>query len=305
MLRRSATRNDDTNPEHAPRKRGNVFPTRVFARRTSLLLAARLLFITAAGFPLAYAQHGHGGGSAPHMSAPHSSAPHMSAPHPMQSAPRQSAPQYRSAPPAYSGRPAPGYAPRPAPYQPAPMNRYTPSPAMQQPRPAYTPGMTSPYASNQGPRNTYAAPPARPGQQHLGGWLQNHQGQSFASQENSLRQEPGFNRLPPQQQQRLVDQLHRLNAMPPEQRQRTLGRVENMERLSPDRRQAVRNSAQELSNMDPARRQQVRGAFRSLRDLPPGQREQVLNSPQYRSQYSDHERQVLGNLLSVEPYQPR
>jgi hypothetical protein len=57
--------------------------------------------------------------------------------------------------------------------------------------------------------------------------------------------------------------------------------------------------------MDPARNQQVRGAFRVLRDMPPEQRERVLNSPAYRSMYSDHERQILGNLLSVEPYSPR
>ncbi len=93
--------------------------------------------------------------------------------------------------------------------------------------------------------------------------------------------------------------------MPPEQRQRWVGRNENMERLSPDRRQAVRGSVQELSNMDPERKQQVRGAFRVLRDMPPQQREHVLNSPAYRSMYSDHERQVLDNLLSVEPYTPR
>jgi hypothetical protein len=93
--------------------------------------------------------------------------------------------------------------------------------------------------------------------------------------------------------------------MPPQQRQRTLGRIENMERLTPDRRQAVRSSAQELGNMDPARKQQVRGAFRALREMPPGERERVLNSPAYRSMYSDHEREVLGNLLSVEPYAPR
>jgi hypothetical protein len=142
-------------------------------------------------------------------------------------------------------------------------------------------------------------------QQHLGGWLQSHQGQSFSSQANSLRQEPGFSNLPQQQQQRLIDRLHQLNSMPPEQRQRTLGRVENMERLSPDRRQAVRNSAQELSAMDSGRKQQVRGAFRALRDMPPAERQRMLDSPEFRSQYNDHERQVLSNLLSVEPYQPR
>ena len=93
--------------------------------------------------------------------------------------------------------------------------------------------------------------------------------------------------------------------MPPEQRQRWIGRNENMERLSPERRQAVRNSVQEYSAMDPGRKDLVRGAYHVLRDMPPAQREHVLNSPAYRSMYSDHEREILGNLLSVEPYQPR
>jgi hypothetical protein len=187
-------------------------------------------------------------------------------PPPRQSAPRSSAPPAPAPRPSYRAAP-PGYAPRPgAPYA------------------------SAPYANSRG--------------QHLGNWLQSHQGESFVGQENALRREPGFNRLPQQQQQRLVDRLHQLDTMPPQQRQRTLGRVENMERLSPERRQAVRGSAQELSNMDPARKQQVRGAFRTLRDIPPGQRQQVLNSPAYRSMYSEHERQVLSNLLSVEPYTP-
>lgn len=161
---------------------------------------------------------------------------------------------------------------------------------------------SNPYQPSRAP---YGAPSPNVRGPHLGNWLDSHQGQSFVGQENALRREPGFNRLPQPQQQRLIDRLHQLDAMPPQQRQRTLGRIENMERLSPGRRDAVRSSAQELSSMDPARKQQVRGAFRVLREMPPGQREQVLNSPAYRSMYSDHERQILGNLLSVEPYTPR
>jgi hypothetical protein len=148
-------------------------------------------------------------------------------------------------------------------------------------------------------------PPQNSNGPHLGNWLQSHQGESFVGQENALRREPGFNRLPQPQQQRLIDRLHQLNSMPPQQRQRTVGRIENMERLSPDRRQEVRNSVQDLRGMDPARKEQVQGAWRVLRDMPPAQRDHVLNSPAYRSMYSDHERQILGNLLSVEPYAPR
>jgi hypothetical protein len=161
---------------------------------------------------------------------------------------------------------------------------------------------SNPYQPSRAP---YGAPPPNVRGPHLGNWLESHQGQSFVGQENALRREPGFNRLPPQQQQRLVDRLHQLDTMPPQQRQRTLGRIENMERLSPDRRQAVNNSVQEFRSMDPQRKGQVQAAWRVLRDMPPAQRDHVLNSPAYRSMYSDHERQVLGNLLSVEPYTPR
>lgn len=207
-------------------------------------------------------------------------------------APRQ-APAYGG--PAYRVPARPGYAPRPYPGAP---NRFTPAPVPPGPPQAYRPGGMYPVQRPYGPSQNSNGP-------HLGSWLQNHQGESFVGQENALRREPGFNRLPQPQQQRLIDRLHQLDSMPPQQRQRTLGRIENMERLSPDRRQAVRSSAQELGAMDPGRQQQVRGAFRVLREMPPGERERVLNSPAYRSMYSDHERQVLGNLLSVEPYAPR
>jgi hypothetical protein len=201
---------------------------------------------------------------------------------------------------AYAQHDTPGGSSHPSapPHQQEPHSSAPPAPA---PRPSY--GAIPPgYAPRTGA--PYGAPPANTRGPHLGNWLQSHQGESFAGQENALRREPGFSRLPQQQQQRLVDRLHQLDTMPPQQRQRTLGRIENMERLSPERRQAVRGSAQELSSMDPARKQQVRGAFRTLRDVPPGLRQQLLNSPAYRSMYTEHERQVLSNLLSVEPYTP-
>lgn len=243
------------------------------AERPVALLGMLLLAATSA-----FAQHGN-----------HPPAPTHPAPQPHAAAPR---PNYNSG----GAQRAPS--PRPA-YPAAPFA----APNGNAGRAPYTPYV--PYR----PANRVPTPPRLNGPNvtgpHLGNWLQNHQGESFNSQANSLRQERGFNQLPQQQQQRLIDRLHQIDSMPPDQRQRTLGRIENMERLAPGRRQEVRSSAQELGAMDPSRKQQVRGAFRTLRDLPPGEREQALNSPEYRSQYSDHERQILSNLLSVEPYQPR
>ncbi len=278
---RYAIHNGTTQRRTAPESRRVSAAGRTLARRAAFLLSISLVAL-----PLLAQHAGHGGNSQP--SAPHQSAPHPSSP-----------PALRRSP--HIGRPARTCLSWTRLSRSSARLR---SPAEQ---PVYGGAHTRREHSlsvSHRPR-TLLRTPGNAGGPHLGNWLQSHQGQSFAGQENALRREPGFNSLPQQQQQRLIDRLHQLDTMPPQQRQRTLGRIENMERLTPDRRQAVRNSAQELSNMDPERKQQVRGAFRALREMPPAERSQVLNSPAYRSMYSDHERQVLGNLLSVEPYTPR
>ena len=175
---------------------------------------------------------------------------------------------------------------------------------------------TTPYGTLQAQNN--ARQPFPPGQppsrmnpppggedrgEHLGSWMKQHQGQSLPEQERSLRQEPGFNRLEPQQQQNLVNHLHQLDQMPPQQRQLTLSRIENMEHLTPERRQAVRSSAQQLGALPEDRRRMVKKAFRDLRDLPPEQRLSIMNSPRFAGQFSAQERSIMGNLLIVEPYQ--
>jgi Protein of unknown function (DUF3106) len=280
-----------------------------------LLSSTALLVCALSLTPLAHAQHGEARSAPP--------APHYQNPRPP-AAPSRSGYLQRPAPSPYGA--AQRYqSARPAPY-PSQLRNYpqrspaappTPTRPLISAQPvAPAPGYAAPHSAPPGygppgqsaSRTPYAPPAAnvnRGNQQHLGGWLQSHSGESFASQEQSLRQEPGFSRLPQPQQQRLIDRLHQLDTMPAQRRERTLGRIENLERLSPDRRQQVRNSAQELSNMPEERKQQIRSAFRGLRDLPPQQRQQQLDSPAFRAQYNDHERQILGNLLSVEPYQPR
>jgi hypothetical protein len=162
-------------------------------------------------------------------------------------------------------------------------------------RPAY-PGARPPQGNNPGPGGQANG-------EHLGSWMRQHQNQSPAEQERALRQEPGFNRLQPQQQQNLVNRLHQLDQMPPEQRARTMDRIENLERLSPERRQAVRSSAQQLAVLPQDRKRMVQKAFRDLREMPPEQRQAVMNSPQFAGQFSAQERSIMGNLLAVEPYQ--
>lgn len=141
-------------------------------------------------------------------------------------------------------------------------------------------------------------------QAHLGTWLQRHGNLTPEQQERALESEPGFNRLAPETQQRLVDRLRQLNRMPPNQRQRMVDRIEAMEHLTPQMRQQVRASFQAFHALPVDRQRLMKKAFRDLRDSPPEQRTAMMGSSQFQDQFSPQERNILGNMLSVEPYQP-
>ena len=141
-------------------------------------------------------------------------------------------------------------------------------------------------------------------QQHLPQWMESHRSLPLEQQQNALGAEPGFRQLQPQVQQRMRDRLTQLNAMSPEQRQRILSRTEAMEQLSPPQRQEVRGAMQQLGSLPDDRRHAVARTFRRLREVPPAQQQDTLNSPQFRSQFSDQERGTLNNLLKVAPLLP-
>ena len=141
-------------------------------------------------------------------------------------------------------------------------------------------------------------------QPHLGIWLQRHGNLPPDQQERALQNEPGFKNLPPETQQRLTNRLRQLNRMPPNQRQRMVDRIEAMEHLTPQMRQEVRSSFQQFRALPEDRQRLVKKAFRDLREYPPEQRQAMMNSSQFQAQFTPQERGILGNILSVEPYQP-
>ena len=148
------------------------------------------------------------------------------------------------------------------------------------------------------------ASPKQQNQDHLGQWMDRHSNLPLAEQQRALGNEPGFRELPPQTQQAMRNRLTQLNVMPPEQRRRLLEHMEAMERLTLPQRQQVRGAMQEYRDLPIDRRRMVARAFRDLREMPQPQRQVVLNSPQFRGQFTDQERNTLGSLLAVEPYIP-
>lgn len=139
---------------------------------------------------------------------------------------------------------------------------------------------------------------------HLGAWLNEHRGVPVQQQEQMLRRDPSFSRLPQSDQQRLMRQLNRVDQMPEAQRERRLARAEALERLSPQDRTQVNMAARRWATMPAGRQTLMRQAFRDLRGVPPDQRATVLNSERYRNAFTPEERGVLSDVLRVEPYEP-
>jgi hypothetical protein len=144
----------------------------------------------------------------------------------------------------------------------------------------------------------------RPQHEHLGEWLRQHQNMTLPERERALRSERGFNRLPPDRQQRLLERLQQLDAMPPARRERMLARLETWERLSHQQRQQVRAGILEVHQMPFDRQVMIHRAVRDLSEFPESQRAGILNSPEFRRHYSDYERQVLATLMMAQPYEP-
>lgn len=123
-------------------------------------------------------------------------------------------------------------------------------------------------------------------------------------QEKLLRNDPSFKRLPPGDQQRLMQQLRQVDRMPAGERERRLARNEMLEGLSPEQQMQINRSATRFQDLPQARRALVRQAFQELRSVPLDQRQTVINSARYQNMFTPRERGILSNLLRVEPYQP-
>ncbi len=119
-----------------------------------------------------------------------------------------------------------------------------------------------------------------------------------------LRGDPNFRRLPPGEQQRVVQQLHQVDQLSEEQRQRRLARAEMIEHLQPQQRMQINLSARRWAALPVDRQAMMKRAFQDLRAVPLDQRPTVLNSARYQGAFSPEERGILSDMLRVEPYQP-
>ena len=137
---------------------------------------------------------------------------------------------------------------------------------------------------------------------HLGDFLNQHRNLPEPEQERMLRASPSFRRLPPADQQHVIEQLHQIRSMPEEQRQRRLAWNEALEHMSPQGRLRIYDSLRRKSALPPERQELIRRAWHDRSALPLDQRTMELNSERYRGIFTPEERGILVDFLSVVPY---
>jgi len=156
------------------------------------------------------------------------------------------------------------------------------------------------------PMNSPAPPaPATPHQiirgegPHNGDWLRNTMRLPPQEQQRKLEQDQHFRQLPPQRQEQLRNRLQNFNSMPPQQQQRVLNRMEMIEHLRPEQQRQAQALFGQFRGMDPQRKNMMRNTLREMRAMPPDARERLLNSPETQSRYSPQEIQMLRGFNDI------
>lgn len=134
---------------------------------------------------------------------------------------------------------------------------------------------------------------------HMGDWLRKHQDLSPEQQQKALEQDPDFQRLSRDRQDRLRQRLQSFNSLPPERKQRILQRMETWEHLTPEQQLRARNLFANFRALPPERRRALVDAFRELRDLSSEDQQKALGSDRFRNNFSDEERDLLRGMSEV------
>jgi Protein of unknown function (DUF3106) len=145
------------------------------------------------------------------------------------------------------------------------------------------------------PPQARSAQSPHPSQQtgHAGDWLRRYKDMPPAEQQRALHSDPGFQHLPPAQQQQLEQRLNHFSNLPPQQQLRMLNRMETWEHLTPEQKQQARQVFNQIKQLPPDRQRAVNTAIHDLRPMSPEQRERIINSDRFKAMFSDQERGLM------------
>lgn len=109
--------------------------------------------------------------------------------------------------------------------------------------------------------------------------------------------EKELQRLPPERQEKIRQQLQRYDQMPQEQKER----LQRLWQLPPGRQQQVRQSMREFTEQPQERRQAMRRKLGQVQAMSPEERTAYFNSPEFKNQFSPGEQEIMKNMTDVLP----
>lgn len=138
----------------------------------------------------------------------------------------------------------------------------------------------------------------REGEHKPGQWLRKYNHLPPEQQEKMLKDDPEFQKLPADRQQHLLERLRDFNQLPAEKRDRMIKRMERFEQMSPEQRQRLQEFQQKLQSLPEDRREMVRRAFRHLHSMSPEERNKALDSPRFKSMFTDKEQELIRSFAA-------
>jgi Protein of unknown function (DUF3106) len=170
-----------------------------------------------------------------------------------------------------------------------------PAPAPKQNNPA---PQISATPNSQGDSNGYGFHLNGPGP-HRGDWLRKYGSLPPSEQEQKLQSDPAFRSLSPDKQSRLMERLKKFNNQPPEKKAQILNRMETYEHMTPQQQEAARSLYSQYRGLPDDQKSKINQAYRRLRGMPPSAREELLNSPEFRNNFTDDERNLLRGMADL------
>lgn len=131
-------------------------------------------------------------------------------------------------------------------------------------------------------------------------WVERVRDMPPEQQQRFLENNEAFRSLPPQRQQQIRQNLEKWNQLSPEEKQAAREREAALERMTPEQREYVRNTLlPRWQAMPQDRRQVINRHLAMLRNMSPATQEAALNDPRFTQGLSPDEQSMLRDLNSL------
>ncbi len=96
-----------------------------------------------------------------------------------------------------------------------------------------------------------------------------------------------------------MDRLRKFNSQSPEKKAQILNRMETYEHMTPQQQEQAHNLYDRYRNLPEDQKTKVSQAYKRLRGMPPSARQETLDSPEFRNNFTDDERDLLRGMTDL------